>query len=123
MRRPTATTWPPAPMPTSSRGHAAVVSPPPFRATPPTGTRSSPSSGTSTCAAHDLRHTGLTWFADAGVPVHVLGKIAGHGSLTTTRRYLHPDVRQINAAGAALTAHLSVLRAPRSLPSRIVVAR
>lgn len=33
---------------------------------------------------HDLRHTGLTWFADAGVPVHVLCKIAGHGSLTTT---------------------------------------
>ncbi|MEU2828701.1 site-specific integrase [Streptomyces lavendulae] len=33
---------------------------------------------------HDLRHTGLTWFADAGVPLHVLRKIAGHGSLTTT---------------------------------------
>ncbi|WP_218922690.1 tyrosine-type recombinase/integrase [Streptomyces vietnamensis] len=32
---------------------------------------------------HDLRHTGLTWFTDAGVPVHVLRKIAGHGSLTT----------------------------------------
>ena len=27
---------------------------------------------------HDLRHTGLTWMADAGVPVHVLRKIAGH---------------------------------------------
>ena len=40
---------------------------------------------------HDLRHTGLTWMADAGVPVHVLRKIAGHGSLTTTQRYLHPD--------------------------------
>ncbi|MEU8540712.1 site-specific integrase [Streptomyces sp. NPDC048717] len=72
---------------------------------------------------HDLRHTGLTWFADAGVPVHVLRKIAGHGSLTTTQRYPHPDVRQITAAGAALTAHLSVLRAPRTLPSLIAVAR
>jgi integrase len=40
---------------------------------------------------HDLRHTGLTWTADAGVPVHVLRKIAGHGSLVTTQRYLHPD--------------------------------
>jgi hypothetical protein len=29
-----------------------------------------------------LRHTGLTWMADAGVPIHVLRKIAGHGSLT-----------------------------------------
>ncbi|MFG2116674.1 tyrosine-type recombinase/integrase [Streptomyces sp. NPDC048718] len=72
---------------------------------------------------HDLRHTGLTWFADVGVPVHVLRKIAGHGSLTTTQRYPHPDVRQITAAGAALTAHLSVLRAPRTLPSPIAVAR
>ncbi|WTQ84594.1 site-specific integrase [Streptomyces achromogenes] len=36
---------------------------------------------------HDLRHTGLTRFADAGDPVHVLRRIAGHGSLTTTQRY------------------------------------
>ncbi|WP_318209578.1 MULTISPECIES: site-specific integrase [unclassified Streptomyces] len=72
---------------------------------------------------HDLRHTGLTWFADAGVQVHVLRKIAGHGSLTTTQRYLHPDTHKITAAGAALSAHLSVLRAPRSLPSPIVVVR
>nr|WP_241192545.1 tyrosine-type recombinase/integrase [Streptomyces sp. ADI96-02] len=47
---------------------------------------------------HDLRHTGLTWFADAGVQVHVLRRIAGHGSLTTTQRYLHPDVPKITAA-------------------------
>lgn len=71
---------------------------------------------------HDLRHTGLTWFADAGVPLHVLRKIAGHGSLTTTQRYLHPDAGQITAAGAALSAHLMVLRAPRSLPVTAVVA-
>lgn len=72
---------------------------------------------------HDLRHTGFTRLADAGVQVHVLRKIAGHGSLTTTQRYLHPDVHKITAAGAALSAHLSSLRAPRSLPSPIVVAR
>ncbi|MEU1056122.1 site-specific integrase [Streptomyces sp. NPDC005876] len=72
---------------------------------------------------HDLRHTGLTWFADAGVPVHVLRRIAGHGSLVTTQRYLHPDVRSITAAGTALSAHLTALRAPRSLPSPIVMTR
>ena len=55
---------------------------------------------------HDLRHTGLTWMADAGVPVHVLRKIAGHGSLTTSQRYLHPDERSIMDAGQALSAHL-----------------
>lgn len=71
---------------------------------------------------HDLRHTGLTWFADAGVPLHVLRKIAGHGSLTTTQRYLHPDADQITAAGAALSAHLMVLRVPRSLPLTAMAA-
>ena len=59
---------------------------------------------------HDLRHTGLTWMADAGVPVHVLRKIAGHGSLMTTQRYLHPDMRSITEAGAALSAHLTARR-------------
>jgi integrase len=61
---------------------------------------------------HDLRHTGLTWMAAAGVPVHVLRKIAGHGSLTTTQRYMHPDERSISDARAALTAHLSGRRSP-----------
>jgi hypothetical protein len=44
--------------------------------------------------------------ADAGVPVHVLRKIAGHGSLTTTQRHLHSDQRSITEAGRALSAHL-----------------
>jgi len=61
---------------------------------------------------HDLRHTGLTWMADAGVMVHVLQKIAGHGSLTTTQRYLHPNRRSITAAGEALTKHLGAMRSP-----------
>lgn len=59
---------------------------------------------------HDLRHTGLTWMADAGVPVHHLRLIAGHGSLTTTQRYLHPDRQAVTDAGELLTKHL---RAPR----------
>lgn len=61
---------------------------------------------------HDLRHTGLTWLADAGVLPHVLRKIAGHGSLSTTQRYLHPDQRSINDAGTALSAHLKAPRSP-----------
>src|SRR4051794_9300922 len=56
---------------------------------------------------HDLRHTGLTWMADAGVPVHVLRKIAGHGSLMTTQRYLHPDRQAIELAGSALSTHIT----------------
>ncbi|HEX4102857.1 MAG TPA: tyrosine-type recombinase/integrase [Pseudonocardiaceae bacterium] len=69
---------------------------------------------------HDLRHTGLTWTADAGVPVHVLRKIAGHGSLTTTQRYLHPDATSIAAAGDSLTAFLSVRRSPNGPQLRAV---
>src|SRR4051812_47829574 len=56
---------------------------------------------------HDLRHTGLTWMADAGVPVHHLRKIAGHGSLSTTQRYLHPNRQSVTDAGALLTRHLA----------------
>lgn len=56
---------------------------------------------------HDLRHTGLTWMADAGVPVHVLQKIAGHGSITTTQRYLHPDDHATQSAGDFLSTHLA----------------
>ncbi|MFU8854946.1 site-specific integrase [Micromonospora sp. SL1-18] len=69
---------------------------------------------------HDLRHTGLTWMADAGVPVHVLRKIAGHGSLTTTQRYLHPDRQSITDAGAALSAHLKARRSPSGPQLRAV---
>jgi integrase len=56
---------------------------------------------------HDLRHTGLTWMADAGVPLHVLRVIAGHGSLLTTQRYLHPDLQAIIRAGQSLSTHLT----------------
>jgi integrase len=56
---------------------------------------------------HDLRHTALTWLADAGVPVHTLQKIAGHGSLTTTQRYLHPSRKSVTDAGQLLSRHLS----------------
>jgi integrase len=69
---------------------------------------------------HDLRHTGLTWLADAGVHVHVLRKIAGHGSLSTTQRYLHPDRRSIEAAGKALSEHLSARRSPNGPRLRAV---
>jgi hypothetical protein len=50
--------------------------------------------------------------ADAEVPVHVLRKIAGHGSLTTTQRYLQPDERSITDAGDALSAHVSARWSP-----------
>ncbi|MDT7714826.1 MAG: hypothetical protein QOH09_818 [Pseudonocardiales bacterium] len=59
---------------------------------------------------HDLRHrhTGLTWMADAGTPIHHLRKIAGHGSLTTTQRYLHPDRDSVSNAAVLLSKHLAM---------------
>jgi hypothetical protein len=60
--------------------------PPPPCATPRRGTKSSRKLGYEHLKRHRLRHTGLTGMADAGVPVHTLRKIVGHGALTTTQR-------------------------------------
>ncbi|WP_433560173.1 hypothetical protein ACQPWY_23870 [Pseudonocardia xinjiangensis] len=60
-----------------------------------------------------MRHTDLTWMADAGVPLHVLRTIAWPGSLTTTQRYLHPDRRTITAAGDALSVQIDRHPEPR----------
>jgi integrase len=38
---------------------------------------------------YDLRHTFATRKADAGMPVHILAGILGHGSLRTVQRYVH----------------------------------
>lgn len=66
---------------------------------------------------HDLRHTGLTWFADAGVPLHRLQKIAGHTDPRITQRYLHPDMQGLNDDGNLLSQHL---RSPRGPQLRVV---
>jgi hypothetical protein len=49
---------------------------------------------------------GLTSMADAGVPVHTLRKSAGHGSLSTTQRYLHSSHDAVLEAGELLTNYL-----------------
>jgi integrase len=46
-----------------------------------------------------LRHTVLTWMADAGVELHMLRRVAGHQDPAVTSRYLHPDNRAIQEAG------------------------
>jgi hypothetical protein len=50
--------------------------------------------------------------ADAGVPLHVLRLIAGHGSLQTTQRYLHPDLHTVTRAGHTLSTHLTGVHTP-----------
>ena len=56
---------------------------------------------------HGLRHTGATWLADAGVPLHVLQEILGHQSMETTRGYLHTDYRHLAAAASLGSAFLA----------------
>ncbi len=50
---------------------------------------------------HGLRHTALTWMADAGVELHLLQRVAGHQDSAVTSRYLHPDHQAMLDAGAA----------------------
>jgi integrase len=52
---------------------------------------------------HGLRHTALTWMADAGVELHMLQRVAGHQDPAVTSRYLHPDTRAVLNAGAAFS--------------------
>lgn len=66
---------------------------------------------------HDLRHTGLTWFADAGVPLHRLQRIAGHTDPRITQRYLHPDIAALRDDGQKLSQHLHSGRGPRLVPT------
>jgi len=56
---------------------------------------------------HGLRHTGATWMADAGIPLHVLQDILGHASVETTRGYLHPDDRLLASAAEQANALLA----------------
>ncbi|MBF4999572.1 site-specific integrase [Nocardia sp. BSTN01] len=62
---------------------------------------------------HDLRHTGLTWMADAGVPLHRLQRIAGHTDPRITQRYLHPDMAALTEDGNMLSRHLRSPNGPQ----------
>ncbi|WP_366479603.1 tyrosine-type recombinase/integrase [Demequina sp.] len=55
---------------------------------------------------HDLRHAGATWFANAGVPIHVVSDTLGHASIETTRAYLHSDNTALQNAAARINKHL-----------------
>ncbi len=52
---------------------------------------------------HGLRHTALTWMADAGVDLHMLQRVAGHQDPAVTSGYLHPDMTAVLAAGSAFS--------------------
>jgi len=54
-------------------------------------------SGVQSFVPYTLRHTALTRLAErAGGDVFVLGRIAGHSSLSVTQRYIHPQADAIS---------------------------
>jgi integrase len=62
---------------------------------------------------HDLRHVGATWFANSGVPLHVVADILGHASIETTRAYLHTDETALTRAAISFDRYLSETSARR----------
>jgi len=55
---------------------------------------------------HGLRHAGATWFAESGAPLHLISKILGHGSIETTRAYLHVDDAALRRAAEQMNTYL-----------------
>jgi len=51
---------------------------------------------------HSLRHTFVSFAANAGVPLHVVQSIVGHESTAMTRHYYHENVDMLRRAVAAI---------------------
>lgn len=47
---------------------------------------------------HDLRHTTASFLANTGSDLHTIGRLLGHKSTVTTRRYSHLAMRTLKAA-------------------------
>lgn len=57
-----------------------------------------------------LRHTALTYLAQAGCDAFTLARIAGHSSITITQRYIHPQAGAIERAFATPALPMAVSR-------------
>ena len=51
---------------------------------------------------HSLRHTFVSFAANAGVPLHIVQSIVGHESITMTRHYYHENLAALKSAVAAI---------------------
>ena len=53
---------------------------------------------------HSLRHTFVSFAANAGVPLHIVQSIVGHESTAMTRHYYHENLTALRSAVAAIPA-------------------
>ena len=53
---------------------------------------------------HSLRHTFVSFAANAGVPLHIVQSIVGHESTAMTRHYYHENLDALKSAVAAIPA-------------------
>lgn len=53
---------------------------------------------------HSLRHTFVSFAANAGVPLHIVQSIVGHESTAMTRHYYHENIEALKSAVAAIPA-------------------
>ena len=51
---------------------------------------------------HSLRHTFVSFAANAGVPLHIVQSIVGHESTAMTRHYYHENIDALKSAIAAI---------------------
>ena len=51
---------------------------------------------------HSLRHTFVSFAANAGVPLHIVQSIVGHESTAMTRHYYHENLDALKGAVAAI---------------------
>ena len=51
---------------------------------------------------HSLRHTFVSFAANAGVPLHIVQSIVGHESTAMTRHYYHENIDSLKSAVAAI---------------------
>ena len=62
---------------------------------------------------HSMRHTALTRFGESGIDIYSLQAIAGHASITTTQKYVHPVSEHIARSMDKFDARSRVIEMPR----------
>jgi len=53
---------------------------------------------------HSLRHTFISQMANAGIPVEIRQKLAGHSSADMNQRYTHPELQSLRSAVSSIAS-------------------